>query len=238
MANSPNLALPLLAAGQAQKHVTVNDALLRVDALTQASVKSATIASPPENAVDGDSYIVPPNATDAWFGQDGELALHIGGGWDFLSPQEGWRVWVADEAQLLTRTADAWRGNHLSPVKSGAFIGAKTLTSDEPVIAGLGFDTSILIPDRAVVLGVSARVVEEITGVGLEGWRVGVSGFPDRYGTGIGLNQNASLVGITGAPVGYYGDTQLRIEPEGGDFDGGLIRLAIHYYSISAPDPV
>ena len=34
--HSSNLMLPFLAAGQAQKHVTVNESLLLLDALTQA----------------------------------------------------------------------------------------------------------------------------------------------------------------------------------------------------------
>lgn len=35
---SSNLAPPYLAAGQAQKHVTVNESLLRLDALVQLAV--------------------------------------------------------------------------------------------------------------------------------------------------------------------------------------------------------
>ena len=35
MTDTANLLLPLLQAAQAQKHVTVNEALLRLDALVQ-----------------------------------------------------------------------------------------------------------------------------------------------------------------------------------------------------------
>ena len=38
MPDTPNLALPLIAAAQAQKHVTHNDALLALDALLQCAV--------------------------------------------------------------------------------------------------------------------------------------------------------------------------------------------------------
>ncbi|HHN73529.1 MAG TPA: DUF2793 domain-containing protein, partial [Thermopetrobacter sp.] len=55
---SPNLALPLLSAAQAQKHVTVNDALSRLDGLVQLSVKDRNLAAPPASPVDGDRYIV------------------------------------------------------------------------------------------------------------------------------------------------------------------------------------
>lgn len=41
------LRLPLLTAGQAQKEVTHNEALLLLDLLVQASVQSAGLTSPP-----------------------------------------------------------------------------------------------------------------------------------------------------------------------------------------------
>ncbi len=44
---TPNLALPYLAAAQAQKHVTVNEALDALDGLVQLSVISAALAAPP-----------------------------------------------------------------------------------------------------------------------------------------------------------------------------------------------
>ena len=42
-----NLALPLLAGGQSQKHVTVNEALRTIDAAAQLSVMSAGLSAPP-----------------------------------------------------------------------------------------------------------------------------------------------------------------------------------------------
>ena len=82
------------------------------------------------------------------------------------------------------------------------------------------------------------RKTQSEEGAGLTGWRVGVDGSTNRYGSAIGLPQNSSFSGVTDAPVGYYGDTPLRIEPEGGDFAGGDVRLAIHYLGLTPPDPV
>ena len=45
--STTHLALPLLAAAQAQKHVTHNDALLRLDAVVQTSVLAMTLTEPP-----------------------------------------------------------------------------------------------------------------------------------------------------------------------------------------------
>ena len=47
MSNSSNLMLPFLAVGQAQKHVTVNETIRRLDAIVQLSVVSATTAVQP-----------------------------------------------------------------------------------------------------------------------------------------------------------------------------------------------
>ncbi len=47
MTDTPHLALPLLAAAQAQKHVTHNEALAMIDALVHLAVKER-FTGPPE----------------------------------------------------------------------------------------------------------------------------------------------------------------------------------------------
>ena len=51
---SARLALPYLAAGQMQKHVTLNTALTRLDALVQTAVVSRTTQVQPAQPNDGD----------------------------------------------------------------------------------------------------------------------------------------------------------------------------------------
>ena len=58
--------LPLLQAGQAQKEITHNEALARIDVLAQLAVDSRACATVP--TADG-TWIVPSNATGAWAGQ-------------------------------------------------------------------------------------------------------------------------------------------------------------------------
>lgn len=67
---SSNLQLPFLAAGQAQKHVTVNESLLLLDALAQARVVSHQLATEPEAPDDGSLYILPPSKAGAALGGD------------------------------------------------------------------------------------------------------------------------------------------------------------------------
>ena len=54
---TPRLALPYVAAGQAQKHVTVNEAFARLDGLVQMVVETQTLASAPNAPKDGSLYI-------------------------------------------------------------------------------------------------------------------------------------------------------------------------------------
>ena len=63
--HSARLALPYLAAGQMQKHVTVNEALTRLDALVQTVVVSRTTAAQPGVPADGALWILPAGATGA-----------------------------------------------------------------------------------------------------------------------------------------------------------------------------
>lgn len=50
---SPRLKLPLIAPSQALKHVTHNEALLRLDAITQLSVEALGVTTPPNPPLRG-----------------------------------------------------------------------------------------------------------------------------------------------------------------------------------------
>src|SRR5690554_3539954 len=64
---TPRLNLPYLAAGQAQKHVTLNEALARLDACVAASARSRTTAAQPAEPAEGDLYLLPGGASgEAW----------------------------------------------------------------------------------------------------------------------------------------------------------------------------
>jgi hypothetical protein len=108
MSETPNLGLPYLEAAQAQKHVTVNEALRRLDALVQIAVLDRDLAAPPASPGPADTYIVGPAATGAWAGRSGEIAAFQDGAWAFLAPKAGWLAWIVDEARLVVRGASSW----------------------------------------------------------------------------------------------------------------------------------
>lgn len=108
---SSRLGLTYLAAAQAQKHVTVNESLLRLDAMVQLSAKSATTAAQPGSPADGDIYILPSGKSGAaWAAMaNGALAYYRDGVWEELTPKHGWQCYVEDDDVLLARDASDWK---------------------------------------------------------------------------------------------------------------------------------
>jgi uncharacterized protein DUF2793/endosialidase-like protein len=108
MDTTPNLSLPFIAAAQAQKHVTHNEALRALDAVVQLMVLDKDLAAPPGSPTDGARYIVAASPTGAWAGQPDRIAAWQDGAWAFYVPHEGWLAWVADEDALYAWSGTAW----------------------------------------------------------------------------------------------------------------------------------
>jgi Protein of unknown function (DUF2793) len=105
---TPRSGMPLLAAAQAQKHVTHNEALLQLDALGCARILDRDLTAPPGSPGDGDTYLVHATATGDWTGQDGNIAFALDGGWRFYAPFAGLMAYVVDEAKPIVFDGAAW----------------------------------------------------------------------------------------------------------------------------------
>jgi microcystin-dependent protein len=103
-----NLQLPYVAAAQAQKHVTHNEALRKLDTLVQLAVLDSTLTEPPASPGAGDRYIVAASGTDDWAGHDGEVATWVDGLWEFATPGEGWLAFDLAAEALLVFLAGTW----------------------------------------------------------------------------------------------------------------------------------
>ncbi|MHC5654082.1 DUF2793 domain-containing protein [Stappia sp. ICDLI1TA098] len=106
---TPLLALPLIQAAQAQKHVTHNEALMALDALLFLALERSDLATAPEEAGEAARYLVAAPATGAWAGHEGEIALRRDGAWLFLAPAEGWCALDRARGVLMLRGAAGWR---------------------------------------------------------------------------------------------------------------------------------
>jgi hypothetical protein len=233
MSETHNLQLPLVQPAQAQKHVTVNEALTRLDGLAQLVLQSVSQATPPGAAADGTAWAVPAGATGDWSGQEGRVALRLNGGWDFATPQAGWRAWIADTGGLVAHDGNDWvpaiaLGLH------GSAVLVRVITIDHTIAAGEVSLTAPVLPERGVVGTVMGRILQPVSGT-LTSWQLGVEGAENRYGNGLGLDAGSWFGGFYGMPVTYWAATPLKLSATGGDFAGGTVRLAIHVAEFVPP---
>jgi hypothetical protein len=108
MSDSTNLQLPYLDGAQAQKHVTVNESLRKLDALVLLGVEDKDLTSPPGSPADGARYIPKATASGAWSGKENAIAHYVDGAWEFYSPREGFIAYVRDEDLIYVYTGSAW----------------------------------------------------------------------------------------------------------------------------------
>ena len=171
--------------GQRNWGTSVSEDLRALSVLVQARALSRSTALPGTGAA-GDVYIVPSgasahaNALALWDGEPGAED------WVFLTPQEGWQVWVMDEARHLRLIGGAW-----VEVPRPGVVRIRTLTATshtlELVDLGSIIETTgssvitVTIPDEATVpfeigtlvnitqVGAGVTTVTAAAGVSLNG---------------------------------------------------------------------
>jgi hypothetical protein len=236
---SPNLGLSLVMPAQAQKHVTVNESLLRLDALVQPQVQSRTLAVEPIAPQEGQAWLIPTGATGAdWASMAvGSLAIYRDGYWTEISPREGWSARVLDEGAGVVCDGTNWRLAGSSEVIAQSTSGANTRAIIvEDTLSGLtgASVTSVaLIPARAIVFCVSVRTRAAITGAA--SFDCGLSGQASKFGGSLGVSVGSSNLGVIG-PTAFYADTPIVLSANGGSFTGGEVAIAIHAWLPEAPE--
>lgn len=230
-----NMDLPLLMPAQAQKHVTVNDALLRLDGQVDLVLQSVNRATPPTVVVDGLCWAVPQGATNAWEGQAGKVAIGANGGWIFVQPRFGRRAVVADRGVPAIHNGSAWVVGAVSLGVHGAGMIAGQLSEDVSLTAGSVVNTAMVIPAGAMVIGATARVLTTITGT-LTSWTLGNADSLNRFGQGLGKDQGSWGRGILSSPMTFWTPVPLRLSATGGQFAGGQVRVVLHWWELRVPD--
>jgi hypothetical protein len=116
---TPRWALPLLAAGQAEKELTHNEALLLLDMAVQPSVVAVGTSTPPAAPAEGQAWIVGPGATGAWTGKTQAIAGWTQAGWRFVTPAEGTQVWSISDGKTVLYASGSW---HLGEVRADRLV--------------------------------------------------------------------------------------------------------------------
>ncbi|WP_368185838.1 DUF2793 domain-containing protein [Aestuariibius sp. HNIBRBA575] len=106
---SSRLELPYLLPSQAQKHVTHNEALQRLDGLVQLTLMSFDADTPPGPPNDGDAHFVGSSPTGAWLGQAGMLAIWDNTNWTFTAPLAGWLAWDVGNQAFVVFDGSSWQ---------------------------------------------------------------------------------------------------------------------------------
>jgi hypothetical protein len=177
---TPRTGAPLLAAAQAQKHVTHNEALYQFDALLCARFLDRDLPAPPASPADGDTYLVKATATGAWVGQDSKIAYWADGAWRFYAPFAGLVAYVADETALVVFNGSAWIDySSLLSVQNVPLVGVNAtadstnrlsvqsnavLFSDAPVSGGGTGDMRITLSKQAAANTASLLYQDNFSG--------------------------------------------------------------------------
>ena len=234
--HTPNLNLPYLMPDQAQKHVTINDAVRRIDGLLQLSVRSMALAQPPAQAVNGMRYIVPDNADGAWQNQDGKLAIYEDTGWQFMTPRLGWRLWDEASDSFYVFADNGWQSLNVGTSSGGLPSGMNIARSRAEFDFSDALPT-LNLPSHSLCLGVSGRVIETI--IGPSSWQVGIGGQGgqnDKFAAGLGLSIGTQIIGPANPPFAVWQNTPIRLTPLGGNFIAGIAVIDAFYLSLSPPE--
>lgn len=131
--------LPLLAVAQAQKEITHNEALVRIDALLHPVVQDELSVPPALTDADtGKCWLVAASPTGEWAGKTGNIAIWIGGGWRFCEPTEGMRARLQSQNSDRFCSAGSWITPPAIPnPASGAVVDAEARSAIVLLLAHL-----------------------------------------------------------------------------------------------------
>jgi hypothetical protein len=154
---SHRLGLPFLIAGQAQKEVWHNEALMQLDYLVQPVILSHAPAIVPSNPQNGQSWIIGSSPSGLWSGKAKHLACWTSQGWRFAAPFEGLSCWSVADSMIWRFDGTNW----LKGIVTGQAVwlgGDQILTSRQPAINNPSSGTVIDAESRVAIASILASL--------------------------------------------------------------------------------
>ena len=116
---------------------------------------------------------------------------------------------------------------------NGATTGIAVAEETLATTSGASVTSTVVIPDRAICLGVSVRVTSAI--IGPTSFDCGIAGEASKFGGTLGIAAGSVNRGVIG-PTAFYADTPVLLTANGADFAGGEVRIAIHTITVGASE--
>jgi Protein of unknown function (DUF2793) len=151
MTGTARLQLPLLSTGQAQKEVTVNEALQALDVFTGGSVEEGPRQDPPASPAVGSCYVIGSAPTGEWAGKAGYVAAFTIGGWRLYPPTDGVSLYNKADSHWISFRAGAWEQGIVRG--SSLFLGGQQVVGNQ----------AVAIPDPAAGAVVDAEARSAVT---------------------------------------------------------------------------
>lgn len=124
-------------------------------------VETTVLATPPTGSTRL-AYVVPAGATGVWAGQEGKVAIGPQGGWTFLTPPEGGRVYNKVTNSDLTYRSGAWSAGAgtLPSIKRRADSAALPISGSYSYVPGTAPTTSnTMAPGSGFTISHTARAI-------------------------------------------------------------------------------
>jgi len=185
MATTSHLGITLVEQAQAQKEITVNQALTRIDALLNTGAISRSTSTPPGSPSSGDLYIVGVSPTGAWSGQAGKLAYYDQL-WKFIAPGTGATLWVNDESLAYAYNGTSWVSNASGENNTASNLGSGTGVFGAKVGVDLRFK-SLIAGTNVTISNTSNDITINATGGG------GGTGYQTVQNSGTSLTQRTTV---------------------------------------------
>lgn len=209
---SARLGLPYIQPAQAQKHVTHNLSIERLDLLVQLVVQGVDANIPPGVTQDGQIWATGPAPSGAWAGHPNKLAAWVNNGWVFVTPDVGWRATLGSELRIWD--GNTWALQTISALNNMTGLGVNTgfdatnrlaVASDASLLSHLGAGHQLKVnksaPDQTASLlfqtGFSGRA--EMGTAGEEDFSIKVSADAITWNDGLRV---ASASGMVTLPNG------------------------------------
>lgn len=253
MSYTTRLKLPFIHSGQAQKEITHNEALNILDILTHPVVQAVKVESPPDNVQLGQLYIIGQNPQNEFINHASQIAQKLEQGWKFITAPKWLEVtldsngnkyrfdgnnWVESSAlssalpQQMQPSQSQVANNILINKDTGEYLKVEHLQEDV-VLQGAYTNTRIQIPHHAIVIAVSVRVLQAISGT--DSFSIGVEEDIAKYGGNLGAGQDTTNLGLTNHPLTYWQDTPIRLTATNGRFTAGKIKVTIQLLKPHGP---